>query len=221
MILLVGYVSFLGGIDPPFFFKFPGIRWWTPGAHGLLVSKDLRFLSIGSMYGIPSLKLTASLHLKIDGWKIVPFLFGTPYFQVLSLFQGSKYLHLVDLSGKCMVNVWYTYPTWILWAIGWTYTKQHPDKQSLVLFIVKFESWSTDNVCVEVIKMISKGSTWMTMCWQYIPFNDQLFSPRNLQSWQIQEPFFGSWKLPTMFSQPSSFPENLQNPWNSQAPQTQ
>ena len=134
------------------------------------------------------------------------FPFGTPYVQVLSLFQGGKYLHLVDLSGKCMVNVWYTYHTWILWAIGWTYTKQHPDKQSLVLFIVKFESWSTGNVCVEVIKIISKGSTWMTMCWLIHSLQRPTFFPRKLQSWQqIQEPFFGSWKLTTMFSQPSSF----------------
>ena len=119
------------------------------------------------MYGIPSLKLTASLKLKVDGWKITGTFWDTICSGAICLFQGGSYLHLVDLSGKCMVNVWYTYHTWILWAIGWTYIPSSilTSSQSLVLFIVKFESWSTDNVCVEVIKMISKGSTWMTMCW--------------------------------------------------------
>ena len=49
--------------------------------------------------------------------------------------------------------------------------------QSLVLFILKFKSWSIDHLCVEVIKIISKGSTWMRMCWQYIPFKDQHVPP--------------------------------------------
>ena len=117
-----------------------------------------------------------------------------------------------------MVNVWYTYHTCILWAIGWTYTKQHPDKQSLVLFIVKFESWSTDNVCVEVIKMISKGSTWMTMCWQCIPFNDPLFSQENCTVRnKSRSPSLVPESLPPFSVNLPVFGKSSK-PWKSQAP---
>ena len=51
------------------------------------------------MYGIDSLKLTASLHLKMDGWNTIVSFWEFAYFQV-------RTVSLLLVSGSVFTSIW-------------------------------------------------------------------------------------------------------------------